>query len=44
MYFDGYIQVSGNPVVETRKEVFPEGSVYISTDQNFLGSLTDVFA
>lgn len=38
LYFDGYIQVSGNPVVETRKEVFPEGSIYISTGQT-LGDL-----
>lgn len=36
--FEGHIQVSGNPVVETRKEVFPAGSVYISTDQ-YLGDL-----
>jgi hypothetical protein len=36
--FEGHIQVSGNPVIETRKEVFPAGSVYISTDQT-LGDL-----
>lgn len=36
--FEGHIQVTGNPVEETREEVFPAGSVYVSTDQT-LGDL-----
>ena len=31
--FEGHIQVSGAVKSETRKQLFPEGSVYISTDQ-----------
>lgn len=31
--FEGHMQVSGTAVQETRKETFPAGSVYISTDQ-----------
>ena len=36
--FEGHMQVSGTAVSETRKEKFPAGSVYISTDQ-YLGDL-----
>ncbi|WP_445737803.1 M14 family metallopeptidase [Mariniflexile sp.] len=36
--FEGHMQVTGIPVPETRKEVFPAGSAYISTDQT-LGDL-----
>ncbi|QJP34672.1 carboxypeptidase [Nonlabens sp. Ci31] len=36
--FEGHMQVSGSAVPETRKETFPAGSVYISTDQT-LGDL-----
>jgi hypothetical protein len=36
--FEGRMQVSGTAVPETRKETFPAGSVYISTDQT-LGDL-----
>lgn len=31
--FEGHIQVRGTTVPETRKQLFPAGSVYISTDQ-----------
>lgn len=31
--FEGHMQVKGNPIPETRKQVFAAGSVYISTDQ-----------
>jgi hypothetical protein len=31
--FEGHIQVTGTTKVETRKQLFPAGSVYISTDQ-----------
>ena len=37
--FEGHMQVFGTAVPETRKEIFPAGSVYISTDQ-YLGDLT----
>ncbi len=37
--YEGHMQVHGIPVPEIRKEVFPKGSVYISTDQT-LGDLT----
>jgi len=37
--YEGHMQVHGIPVPEIRKEVFPTGSVYISTDQT-LGDLT----
>ena len=36
--FEGHMHVSGTAVAETRKEIFPAGSVYISTDQ-YLGDL-----
>ncbi len=31
--FEGHIQVTGNTTVEMRKQLFTEGSAYISTDQ-----------
>lgn len=31
--YEGHMQVSGNTKAESRKEVFPIGSVYLSTDQ-----------
>ncbi len=31
--FEGHIQVTGTTKAETRKQLFPAGSVYISTDQ-----------
>ncbi len=31
--FEGRMQVSGTPIPEIRKQVFPKGSIYISTDQ-----------
>ncbi len=31
--FEGHIQVTGTTKAETRKQLFPPGSVYISTDQ-----------
>lgn len=31
--FEGHIQVTGNTTVQVRKQLFPEGSAYISTDQ-----------
>ena len=31
--FEGHIQVTGTTKTETRKQLFPAGSVYISTDQ-----------
>jgi hypothetical protein len=31
--FEGHIQVKGNPIPENRKQSFPAGSVYITTDQ-----------
>lgn len=31
--FEGHMQVTGNTTVETRKQLFPAGSAYISTDQ-----------
>ncbi len=31
--FEGHVQVKGTPIPETRKQEFPVGSVYISTDQ-----------
>lgn len=31
--FEGHIQVSANTTTELRKQVFPEGSAYVSTDQ-----------
>jgi hypothetical protein len=31
--FEGHIQVSGTPIPETRLQVFPMGSAFISTDQ-----------
>jgi hypothetical protein len=31
--FEGHMQVSGTTKPETRKQLFPKGSVYISTDQ-----------
>lgn len=37
--FEGHMQVFGTAIPETRKEIFPTGSVYISTDQ-YLGDLT----
>ncbi len=37
--FEGHIQLSGTTKPETRKQWFPKGSVYISTDQP-LGDLT----
>ena len=36
--YEGHIQVSGNTKSETRKQTFPKGSAYISTDQT-LGDL-----
>ncbi|MCJ7467631.1 MAG: M14 family metallopeptidase [Maribacter sp.] len=33
MPYEGHMQVSGNPKSEIRNEIFPSGSVYISTDQ-----------
>lgn len=36
--FEGHIQVSGNTVSEIRKQTFPTGSAYVSTDQS-LGDL-----
>lgn len=36
--FEGHIQVAGTPIPEMRTEVFPKGSVYITTDQT-LGDL-----
>ena len=39
--FEGHIQVSGTTKSETRKQLFPVGSVYISTDQP-LGDLAIV--
>ncbi len=37
--FEGHMQVAGTAVSEKRKEIFPAGSAYISTDQR-LGDLT----
>lgn len=37
--FEGHMQVFGTAVPEIRKEMFPAGSVYITTDQ-YLGDLT----
>jgi hypothetical protein len=31
--FEGHVQVTGITKTETRKQLFPAGSVYISTDQ-----------
>ena len=31
--YEGHLQVSGTPIPETRTQVFPKGSAYISTDQ-----------
>ena len=31
--FEGHIQVTGTTTAETRKEIYPSGSAYISTDQ-----------
>lgn len=36
--FEGHIQVTGSAIAEIRKEVFPTGSVYITTNQT-LGDL-----
>lgn len=33
MPFEGHIQVTGNTTIEMRKQLFGEGSAYISTDQ-----------
>jgi hypothetical protein len=39
--YEGHMQVSGNTKAEIRKQIFPKGSVYISTDQP-LGDLAIV--
>jgi hypothetical protein len=39
--FEGHIQVTGATTTETRQQLFPEGSVYVSTDQP-LGDLAIV--
>jgi hypothetical protein len=39
--FEGHIQVTGTTKIETRKQLFPAGAVYISTDQP-LGDLAMV--